>query len=164
MHSAYPGIASHDSASPARSPESLQRQAIRTITVLISCAVIGVVTRGGIASGETHAELFVISNPGIQISQAEIREAFTGTRQFVGTTKLVPVDNASAQASFLSNAIGMPAARYSVIWTRKSYREGMLPPIVKPDDDDVIDFVRKTPGAIGYVRLEPAGVNIVRRF
>lgn len=164
MHNTYADYHSSDPGDSPWDPERLQKGAIWALAMAICCAMLVLIAREGMASGGIGGELFVISNPNIRISDREIREVFSGTIQFIGTTRLVPVDNASAQASFLSSAMEMRASRYGVIWTKKSYREGVMPPVVKPDDVNVIDFVRRTPGAIGYVRLEPTGVNIVRRF
>jgi signal peptidase I len=111
-----------------------------------------------------HADLFVISNIATPISASEIKEIFTGEKQFAGSTKLIPVDNGPAQEIFLSAALKVDAARYNTIWTKKSFREGLTPPSVKAGDNEVFDFVRRTPGAVGYVISQPSGVNIVRKY
>lgn len=118
----------------------------------------------GMGSAAAHADLFVIANAGTQVAAGEIKEIFTGEKQFAGAVKLVPVDNGPAQESFLSNAMRMDAARYNTIWTKKSFREGLVPPSVKAGDSEVIEFVRRTPGAIGYTTVQPNGVNIVRKY
>jgi ABC-type phosphate transport system substrate-binding protein len=117
-----------------------------------------------LAAVPAHADLFVISNTATAIAGGDVKDVFTGEKQFAGSTKLIPVDNAPAQDSFLSHALKMDAARYNTIWTKKSFREALNPPSVKAGDAEVMDFVRKTPGAVGYVSSQPSGVNVVIKY
>lgn len=117
-----------------------------------------------LASSPARAEMYAISHSGTQISGAEIKDVFTGEKQVAGSTKLIPVDNGSVQEIFLSMALKMDSARYKTIWTKKSFREGMNPPAVKSGDTEILDFVRKTPGAVGYVGTQPSGVNIIQKY
>jgi hypothetical protein len=108
------------------------------------------------------ADVVVISNSGTSISAGEVKDVFLGEKQFAGSTKLVPVDNAALQESFLSKFMNMAGDKYNSMWTKKSFRDGLTPPAVKSGDADVIDFVKKTPGAVGYVSSAPAGVNVAK--
>lgn len=118
----------------------------------------------GFMSLLAHGEGFVISNSGIQVTAPEIKEIFTGDKQFAGSVKLNPVDNGPAQAAFLAAVLKMDVTRYNTIWTKKSFREGINPPPVKSGDGEVLDFVRKTPGAVGYVTSTPSGVTVIQKF
>lgn len=115
-------------------------------------------------AGPAHADLFVISHSATPVAAGDIKDIFTGEKQFLGNTKLVPVDNGPVQEAFLSEVLGMGAARYNTIWTKKAFREGKVPPSVKAGDNEVIDFVGKTPGAVGYVRVHPANAHIVKKY
>ena len=117
-----------------------------------------------LASGSAYADLYVISNSGTTFASGDIKDVFTGEKQFLGATKLVPVDNGPAQEYFLFTVLGLAPAKYNTIWTKKSFREGVIPPTVKAGDTEVMDFVSKTPGAIGYVRSEPRGVTVIRKY
>jgi len=108
------------------------------------------------------ADAIVISNPGTTISAGEVKEIFLGEKQFAGGTKLVPVDNAALQESFLSKFMQMAHDKYNSMWTKKSFRDGLTAPAVKSGDAEVIDFVKRTPGAVGYVSSAPAGVNVAK--
>lgn len=132
----------------------MNRNRIRTTLLAAFCLA---------ASSLAHAELFVIANSGTQVTAGEIREVFTGDKQLAGSTKLVPVDNAPAQEAFLS-VLKMDLGRYNTIWTKKSFREGLTAPAVKSGDNEVLDFVRKTPGAVGYVSSPPSGVTVVHKY
>lgn len=129
-----------------------------SIQALAACLLV-------VASLPTHADVFAIANPGTQVAPGEIKDVFTGEKQVAGSIKLIPVDNASAQEAFLSHALKMESARYKSIWQKKSFREGLVAPAVKSGDTEVLDFVRKTPGAVGYVGgSEPTGVTIIQKY
>jgi len=108
------------------------------------------------------ADVVVISHPGTTISAGEVKDVFLGDKQFAGATKLVPVDNAALQESFASKFLDMSTSKYSSAWTKKSFRDGLIPPAMKSGDAEVIDFVKRTPGAVGYVSSTPSGVNVAR--
>lgn len=108
------------------------------------------------------ADVVVISNSGTTISAGEVKDVFLGEKQFAGSTKLIPVDNAALQESFLSKYMNMAGDKYNSMWTKKSFRDGMTPPAVKSGDAEVIDYVKRTPGAVGYVSAAPAGVNVAK--
>jgi hypothetical protein len=93
-----------------------------------------------------------------------VRDVFLGEKQLVGSTKLIPVDNGAAQAEFLDKVIQMGASKYTLVWTKKSFREGMTAPPVKGGDAEVIAFVKSTPGAVGYVKGEASGVKVLQKF
>ncbi len=128
---------------------------------LVALAATSLVTFGSAAYA---GDLYVISNSGTTVSASDIREVFLGEKQFAGSIKLVPVDNAAAQEQFLAKVMKMEAAKYSSSWTKKSFRDGVSPPAVKGGDADTIEFVKQTAGAVGYVGSSPAGVNVVGKF
>ena len=108
------------------------------------------------------ADVVVISHPGTSISAGDVKDVFLGEKQFASGTKLVPVDNASLQDNFLSKFLDMATSKYTSAWTKKSFRDGLTPPAMKSGDAEVIDFVKRTPGAVGYVSSAPSGVNVVK--
>ncbi len=108
------------------------------------------------------ADIVVIANPEVVVSPDEVRDIFLGEKQFAGNTKLVVIDNAALQNGFLTKFLHMEAAKYNGIWTKKSFRDGLTPPAVKSGDAEVIEFVKRTPGAIGYVSSTPAGVKVLQ--
>lgn len=118
----------------------------------------------GLANSLPNSEVFVISYPGTRISPADVKAVFTGEKRYAGATALVPIDNGSLHNSFLFTALKLDAARYHTIWTKRSFREGLSLPLLKPGDDEVIEFVRRTPGAVGYVGRPAAGVNVIHKY
>ena len=111
-----------------------------------------------------QADIYVIAHPGMLVAADGVKDVFTGNKQFIGSTKLQPVDNGPAQDEFLSRALGMNASRYNTLWTKKSFRDGLIPPPVKSGNTEVLEFVRKTQGAIGYITIPPSGVDLIRKY
>jgi hypothetical protein len=110
------------------------------------------------------ADLYVIANPAVTLSEKDIKEVYLGERQFHGSTKLHPVDNAAAHAVFLSRVLQMTGTRYSASWTKKSFRDALNPPDIKAGDAEVLDFVKQIPGAVGYVTTVPTGVTVIQKY
>jgi hypothetical protein len=101
------------------------------------------------------ADLYVICNSGVTLAPADLRDVFMGEKQFAGSVKLLPADNAAAQGTFLSKVLKMEAGKYSVAWTKKSFRDGANPPPVKGSDAEALEYVKRTPGACSYVAAQP---------
>jgi hypothetical protein len=116
------------------------------------------------ATGSLAADLYVIANSGVNLTAADAREVFLGEKQFSGSIKLVPVDNAAVQEAFLAKVIKMDSAKYASSWTKKSFRDGLTPPALKSSDVEVIEFVKRTPGAVGYVSTSPSNVSVIQKF
>ena len=110
------------------------------------------------------AEQYLISHPGTTLTAADVREVYVGEKQFAGSVKLVPVDNTTAQEQFLAKVLNLDKAKYVALWTKKGFRDGLNPPPVKSGDNDVLEFVKRTPGAVGYVNASPSGVNVVLKY
>lgn len=118
----------------------------------------------GLSTFALGADLYVIASPEVRLSGEEVREAFLGKRQFAGNVLLRPVDNAPSRADFVDRALDMDLMHYETHWTKKSFREGMQPPALKSGDHEVIRFVARNRGAVGYVSEPPPGANILARY
>jgi hypothetical protein len=108
--------------------------------------------------------LYVVGGPGVTLTATEVKEVYLGDKVFSGSVKLVPVDNAAAREAFLSKVMGMSASKYESVWTKKAFRDALNPPNVLSTDAQVLEFVRRTPGAVGYVSTPPSGVTIIQKF
>ena len=113
---------------------------------------------GGAQAGE------VIANAGVEIAAGDLKDVFLGEKQLAGNVKLVPVDNSTQQAAFLTAVLNMEVTKYQGMWTKKSFRDGVNPPAVKGSDAEVAAFVKSTAGAVGYVSAAPAGVKVIRKY
>lgn len=110
------------------------------------------------------ADVYVIANGAVSPAPEDIRDVFLGEKQIVGGTRIVPMDNAALQKDFLDKVVKLDATKYSSIWTKKGFRDGLNPPPVKSSDAEVIAAVKATPGAIGYVSSAPAGVKVIQKY
>ena len=107
------------------------------------------------------ADFVVITHPGLTLSADDIKDVYIGQMQMAGSIRLVPVDNGPAQEAFLARVVRMEIGRYNTAWIKKAFRDGVSAPALKAGDAEVLDFVRRTPGAVGYIRVVAAGVNVV---
>lgn len=110
------------------------------------------------------ADLFVVAHPGVTLTADEVRDVFIGEKQFAGSVKLVPMDNAALQADFLARVVKADAARYATIWSKKGFRDGLTPPSVRGTDNEVLASVKSTPGAVGYVSKPSADVKVIHKY
>lgn len=131
-----------------------------------SIRILGVAMLLAAFSGSSRADQFVIANLSVTFSGDEVREVYLGEKQFAGEQKLVPVDNTAIQGLFLSRVLRMTPSRYETAWIKKSFREGLAIPSVRSSNSETLEFVRHTPGAVGYVVADkpPAGVVVVTKF
>ena len=132
-------------------------------SLLAAMAFIVVLNSWEIARAQAPT-VFVIAGPGISLSSADIKEVFLGDKAFSGSTKLVPIDNAAAREAFLNKAMGLNGPKYESIWVKKGFRDGVNPPKVLGSDAEVVEFVKRTPGAVGYVSNAPAGVTVIQKY
>lgn len=110
------------------------------------------------------ADVYVIANSSLMLAEEEVRDVFIGEKQIAGGTKVIPMDNTSLQKDFVEKVLKIDGPKYSSIWTKKGFRDGINPPPVKSGDVEVILAVRSTPGAVGYVSSAPAGVKLIRKY
>ncbi len=111
------------------------------------------------------ADIYVIVNSGLTLTTDDIKGIYTGDKQLAGSTKIKPLDNSAAKTEFLSKVLQLDAVRYEALWTKKSFRDGLSPPAVKANDEEVVAAVKSTAGAIGYISsTPPVGVTVLKKF
>ncbi len=109
-------------------------------------------------------EIYVVTHASVNLSADDVREVFLGEKQFAGSAKLTPIENASLQAEFLAKVMKVDAAKYALVWSKKGFREGLTPPPVKGSDADIINGVKANPGTVGYVSKPTADVKVVLKL
>lgn len=134
---------------------------MKTIQLIALTALLSGALAGAPASA---ADVYVITNSGLDLSADDVRDVFLGEKQVAGSAKIVPMDNAGLQKAFLEKIIKLDATKYGAIWTKKGFRDGLNPPALKSGDAEVVAAVKSTPGAIGYVSSAPAGVKVVQKY
>lgn len=124
----------------------------------------GVCAAALLAAGGARADIYLICNSSLQLSADDVRDVYLGEKQLAGSVKLAPLDNAAAQGEFLAKVLHMDATKYSTLWTKKGFREGLNAPAVKGSDLEVIANVKGNPGGVGYVTAPAAGVTVIRKY
>jgi hypothetical protein len=112
------------------------------------------------------ADIYVIAGPDVRLSAEDVRELYLGDKEFSGEVRLVPVDNQAALSEFVVKALGMNPQRYNTLWVKKAFRDALNPPAVKASDFEVLEFVKRTRGAVGYVSSVPRDkeISVVGKF
>lgn len=111
------------------------------------------------------ADIYVIVNSGLILTTDDIKGIYTGDKLLAGATKIKPLDNSAAKNEFLSKVLQLDAVRYDALWTKKSFRDGISPPSLKANDEEVVAAVKSTAGAIGYISsTPPVGVTVLKKF
>ncbi len=127
---------------------------------------------GAAAPSPAADEFVVIVHPsvaGANIRRPDLAALFLKTATRWGDkSPAVPVDQSGTSAvrkAFCDSVLGMPVAAALQYWQKQMFGGSpMRPPAVKGSDAEVIEFVEKTEGAVGYVSKAvtlPAGVRAV---
>lgn len=107
------------------------------------------------------------ANPISDIPAATLSKIFLKeTAGFPGGGSATPVDLAKSspvRAAFSKRVIGRPVSAVDTYWQQQIFSGKEIPPAAKASDDEVIAFVKATPGAVGYVSAgaSTAGVKVV---
>jgi ABC-type phosphate transport system substrate-binding protein len=95
------------------------------------------------------------SNPVTWVKKSELAAMFLKKADSWPTGALVvPVDQperAAVRQSFSRDIIGKPPAAVKSYWNQLVYSGRSVPPPEKLTDDEVINFVKNTPSAVGYI-------------
>lgn len=104
-------------------------------------------------------DFVVIVHPyvtGTQLRRADLAALFLRkATRWGGGKAAVPVDQSGTSAvrkAFSDSVLGMPVATAVQYWQKQMFaRNPLRPPAVKGSDAEVVAFVAKTEGAVGYV-------------
>ena len=108
------------------------------------------------------------SNPVSELSRDQVSQIFQKKVGKVGGQNAAPVDQTSGSAvrgAFSQAVHGRSASAIESYWQQQIFAGRGVPPEQKSTDAAVLEFVRNTPGAIGYVAAGAslgAGVKAVK--
>lgn len=105
----------------------------------------------------------MISNAGLRIDSVtarQIKKLYLGQIAFIDGIKIKLADCATVQEKFLKKFVGKSVKAYKKLWIKNIFKDGAKPPVLLKDDDEVIDYVKSTENAIGYVSEIPEGGDI----
>ncbi len=148
---------------------------MRTLLGLLSALWIAVLAAAPpLAAAQSAAAdpgFVVVTHPGVgKVDAATLQRLYTGRAievagQPVTVVNLAP--GAAARDRFLSQVVGLDNDRYVAYWTVRRHVGKGIPPREFRSPAELLDHVRSTPGAIGYVApvdLKPdpkPGVTVV---
>ena len=111
------------------------------------------------------ADVTIITNNEIDVSKDDIDDIFSGDKLTVGAIKLNLVENRAIIDEFCKKVMKMDSSKYMSQWAKKSFRDGVSIPKMKNSDTEVLDYVKSTPGGVGYISGgAPAGVKAVAKY
>lgn len=100
----------------------------------------------------------VIVNPSVtgeKISRGQLAAVFLReTTRWGNGQPIQAVDQStqsSARAAFSNDVLARPVAAVQIHWLRQLSNGGGKPPVVRGTDAEVLEYVRATAGAIGYL-------------
>lgn len=88
------------------------------------------------------------------------------TAKFPSGVAAKPADLAkgsSTRAAFTTEVLGRSVSAVETYWQQQIFAGREVPPAAKSSDDEMVAYVRSTPGAIGYVSAgaATAGVKVI---
>ena len=108
-----------------------------------------------LASTCAHAQM-VIANDSVKsvsVSKSELRDVFTGASASLGGSHVVPAlqKQGPAHEAFLADYVGKSDAALSATWRSLVFSGQASMPKSVDSDAAMVEYVAKTPGAIGYI-------------
>ena len=136
----------------------------RLIHVLLGVMVIGTLPMSGAVGFR------IVANPGVHVTSLTRSAAsaifLKKTPKWENGTLVVAVDQtekSGVRAVFSSEVHGKSVAAVKSYWQQQIFSGRDVPPVEKSSDSDVLDVVRSTPGAVGYVSegASLSGVTVI---
>lgn len=107
-----------------------------------------------LAFGHAEAGVVVIGHANLgKLDARTMQKIYTGKVIEVGGIKVIPVDitPCALRDRFLHSFLNQDNEKYTAYWTVRRYIGKGVPPRELDNPKAVVEFVRSTPGAIGYV-------------
>lgn len=124
-----------------------------------------------IASMALQAQSFKVivnnSNPATSLSAGEVSNYFLKkTSKWSNGEKVVPVDlnaDSAIREAFSKSVHKKSVGAIKSYWQQYVFAGSGTPPVEKNNDSDVLDYVRKNAGAIGYISsgADASGVKVI---
>jgi ABC-type phosphate transport system substrate-binding protein len=130
---------------------------------------VAILVLAGMASPLLAADEFTVvvqaSNPATSLARQELSRIFlkqaTTWRDGSPVVPVDQVDTSSARVAFCKAVHGRDISAVKSFWQRQIFSGVAVPPLEKTSDDGVLNFVRATRGAVGYVKAgTPLGSGV----
>ena len=115
------------------------------------------------------SEVLVIGHPGVpKVDAATLQRLYTGRAIQIGEQPVTVVNappGAPSRDRFLASFVQMDEERYRAYWTVRRHVGKGVPPRELGSAAEIIEFVTRTPGAVGYIdaAAQRPGLNIIAR-
>ena len=105
---------------------------------------------------QARAQVIVVANSGVSadsISKSELRDVFLGASSSVHGARVKPVllREGPTHTDFVTNYVGKAPVTFIMVWRGLVLSGQATMPKTLDTDAAVVDYVARTPGAIGYV-------------
>src|SRR6266436_620613 len=125
---------------------------LRTRTSVLLCALLA----SPLAGAEDRYRIIVNPRNAVAaLDRAELARFFmkrvTGWPDGTPVTAVDQERSAPVRAAFSKDVHERDADGVAAYWATQIYSGRGAPPVIKRSDDEVLDFVRRNPGAVGYV-------------
>ncbi len=121
-----------------------------------------------VAAGAVRAEgIAVVAHESVpRLDVATVQRIFTGRVVELNGVQIIAVNlvrGSSLRARFLASFVGQDEEKYVAYWTVRRFVGLGMPPAELASSADVIQFVTRRPGAVGYVDASevPPGVKVL---
>jgi hypothetical protein len=130
-----------------------------------ACALAVVVTLGGVADSDAGPSGYWLivrpDNPNATIDRSFVGQAFLRkVRRWPGGETILPVDldrHSAVRTRWSQEVLGRSVEAVKAYWQQMIFSGRGVPPPEVPSDADVVDYVLRTPGGVGYVT---SGTNL----
>ena len=120
----------------------------------------------GFSSVTAYADMLIIAHtdvPEIMLRQKDVQEIFLGKRaQWKDNTTIQPatVKNPNLHKAFLKQYLKKSHAKWNAYWKRVVFTGNGTPPEQFETQAELLEYVAKTAGAIGYIDSEASVENV----
>jgi len=142
------------------------RKEIPAVAALVILAVSVIPT---IAAGQDFEVVINDANSTASITKAELSKYFLKQNNlWLNGIRVIPVDQAAGldtRAAFSQAIHDRDVSAIKNFWQRQIFSGRAVPPAEKSSDDEVLEFVRANPGAVGYVSIDAdlgSGVKVLK--
>jgi ABC-type phosphate transport system substrate-binding protein len=140
--------------------------AMRTLLLTLAVVLVAGAPRPATAQ-DSYVVIVNEANDISQITASDLSAMFQKkARQWPSGQEVVPVDltdNVSTRETFSLAVHGKSMNAIKSYWQKMIFSGKAVPPVEKATDQEVVAYVRATPGAVGYVS-PGAGLSGVRRL
>ena len=102
-------------------------------------------------------EFVLVAHPSLAVDALDaitVQRIFLKQADRIHGTRVKPVDQvpeSPVRVAFLRRVVRRPASTLRAYWQQQLWSGGDHPPEMRTSDEEVLYFVRTTPGGIGYV-------------